>query len=65
MSEIEPTTDELRAAWQRAGLWRTGWSFERANNTAVIRQCLISAVKRTRRMAERSGQPHPTQPSLI
>ena len=26
-SDYTPTTDELHAAWQRAGLWRTGWSF--------------------------------------
>lgn len=60
-----PTTDELRAMYHRAGLWRTGWSFDRSMANSMIRRCLISAAKKVRRDAEAAGKVIPTQHSLI
>jgi hypothetical protein len=54
------TTDELRDAYTRAGLWRSGMCFSTALQSSLIRWSLEkSALARRRRYAL------PTQPRLI
>lgn len=55
-----PTTAELKAAWQRAGLWRMGISFKHA-----IASPLILAGLRAAAMAARKQQPAQQQARLI
>jgi hypothetical protein len=46
------STDELRDAYTRAGLWRIGMSFERAIANRLIRLCLDkSALGKRQRCA--------------
>lgn len=40
----EPTTQELKDIWKRAGLWRDGHTFERDIQVPVIRKTLTNAV---------------------
>ena len=43
-NSYEPTTEELKDVWKRAGLWRNGHSFDADIQVPVIRQCLTNAV---------------------
>ena len=56
---------ELKAAFQRTGLWRMGWSFERALKNKATRIGLQAIVTAERRALEKKGQPAPVQPGLI
>jgi hypothetical protein len=55
----EPTTEELKSIWKRAGLWRKGHRFEDDIQVPVIRQCLTNAV-----LAQHKHHPLPQQGSL-
>jgi hypothetical protein len=60
MSAPHITTDELRDAYTRAGMWRIGMGFERAIAIRTVRWALEkSALARRQRCAI------PAQPSLI
>ena len=52
-----PTTAELKAAWQRAGLWRLGWTFERAMAWKLTRQCMQTSALAARRTHHLPAQP--------
>ncbi|MCL2829386.1 MAG: hypothetical protein FWD77_01460 [Betaproteobacteria bacterium] len=56
-----PNPAELKAAFQRCGLWRLGWSFERAIHTPSLRIALTCAANALRKRAEREGHPTPEQ----
>ena len=46
-----PTTAELQAAYQRAGLWRIGMAYTDAIAIGAVRKCLeMSALARRRRL---------------
>lgn len=57
-----PTTDELRAAWHRAGtpLRFLGWNFDKAMATPSVRWALEKSV-----LAHRHTHHLPAQPRLI
>lgn len=59
------STTELKAAFQRTGLWRMGWSFERAMKCKATCIGLKAIVRAERRALEKKGQPAPVQPGLI
>ncbi len=59
------TESEMRAAFRDAGLWREGWTFERAQACPLVWQGLENMVRARRRNAERAGKPIPAQMALI
>ena len=65
MHEQNATETELRAAFRDAGLWRDGWTFERAQACPMVWQSLNNMVRARRRNAERAGKPIPAQLALI
>lgn len=65
MPDLTATNDELRAAFQDSGLWREGWTFERAHACPLVWQSLQNMVRARRRNAERAGKPMPAQMALI
>jgi hypothetical protein len=65
MTDLTATNDELRAAFQDSGLWREGWTFERAQGCPLVWQSLQNMVRARRRNAERAGKPMPAQMALI
>jgi len=56
---------ELKSAFQRTGLWRIGWTYERAIKCKATRIGLEAIVRAERRALEKKGQPAPVQPELI
>jgi hypothetical protein len=60
-SQIEPTTPELKAAFNASRLWTLGYSFQEALHTPLIRRALVMQVSAT---AERNAA-RPVQPQLI
>lgn len=61
MSAAAPITiAELKAAYKRVGMWRTGKSFMAAIAWAPIRLCLEKSA-----LAARQREHAPTQPRLI
>lgn len=65
MPDLTATNDELRAAFQDSGLWRDGWTFERAQRCPLVWQSLQNMVRARRRNAERAGKSIPAQMALI
>lgn len=62
---MTPTTEDLRAAYDRAPLLRLqGYSFERAMTDKFMRLGLSVAAMGYRLNAARRGQPLPVQGSL-
>jgi hypothetical protein len=59
------TTAELKQAFSRSGLWRLGWSFDKAMGCELTRKGLECAVRASQRKAARQGNPAPMQPELI
>jgi hypothetical protein len=60
------TEPELRQAYKQSGLWRDGWSFEKAINTRIILTCLRCKVNEARkRFQQQTGKPAPLQQALI
>lgn len=60
------TEPELRAAFQRSGLWRRGWTFQRALNNRCVLLAMLGTVRATRDRIERNtGKPAPAQQALI
>jgi len=49
MPATPPTTDELKAAFKRSGLWRDGWSYYKAITTGTVRWSLERSALATRR----------------
>lgn len=61
MSQIPPTTDELRAAFQRARLLHLyGWTFDKAMAAPYVAWALEKSA-----LAARQKHHHPAQPRLI
>jgi hypothetical protein len=60
LNEIAPTTDELKAAWQRAMLWRAGVSFSEAMSRPLVRWALEKSA-----LARRRSRNLPAQPALF
>lgn len=56
----DPTARELHAAYHRTGLWRLGWSYQRAIGAELIVRCLRRIA-----LASRRREPGPSQPRLI
>lgn len=54
------TTDELKAAYKRAGLWMIGKTFTVALGIPAVRKCLENSA-----LARRRKQHQPLQPRLI
>lgn len=59
------TDDELRTAYQRAGLARLGISYQHAIDNAAIRLSLWALATEIRRRLARRATPAPYQPALI
>ena len=59
------TERELRDAYKRAGLWRTGLTFERAIGVPAILTAMSCSARAARRRAEKAGQQVPAQLCLI
>ena len=62
---MAPSTQELRDAFRRSGLWRLGWTFQRAITTPAIGTAIRCAASAFRKRAEREGRPMPIQEALI
>ena len=62
---MAPSTNELRAAFRRSGLWRLGWTFHRAITTPAICTAIRCAASAARKRAEREGHSIPSQLGLI
>lgn len=58
------TEQELRQAYNDAGLWRQGMSFVQAKSEALIYWGMVLQAKAARKAAERYRQQH-LQPRLI
>jgi hypothetical protein len=62
----QPTTAELKASFERCGLWRHGWTYDKAMAIECVRKSITSAAIAHRRKVERKqGKPLPVQPALI
>jgi len=59
------TTAELKQAFRRSGLWRLGWTFDRAMACQVINTALCCMVRAQRCKAAKQGNPAPDQGVLI
>lgn len=59
------TNMEMRQAFRDSGLWRQGWTFERAQQCAVVWQSLTMMVRARQRQAVQSGQSVTVQIELI
>jgi hypothetical protein len=55
-----PTTAELQAAYQRAGLWRIGLAYTDAIGISMVRVCLEKSA-----LARRQRFQLPAQPRLF
>lgn len=62
---MDANTTQLKHAFQRAGLWRQGWTFERAMEAHAIRTALTCLVAAEQRRAHHNGQRLPVQPQLF
>lgn len=56
---------ELREAYQRSGLWRRGWTYERAKSEPVVRAGLIADVRAMHKKLQKNGTPAPMQQNLL
>jgi len=63
--DTNPTAAELRRAFQRSGLWRRGWNYQRAITTPLILKTLEAQARAARLIAERQQPPPPDQLGLI
>jgi mannose/fructose/N-acetylgalactosamine-specific phosphotransferase system component IID len=59
------TNMEMRQAFRDSGLWRQGWTFERAQQCGLVWQCLTMMVRARHKQAARSGQTVTVQIALI
>lgn len=60
------TERELRDAFKRSGLWRRGWTYERAINNDLVLMGMRGAVRSMRKKFEtQHGKPAPLQQALI
>lgn len=60
------TETELRAAFNRSGLWRRGWNYARAIRTESVLRGLCNQAKAVRQRLERqTGTPAPIQRALL
>ena len=54
------TEREMREAFQRSGLWRDGWNYQRAIDTDIVLRGLRMIVAAMQRK-EHNGKPAPRQ----
>lgn len=59
------TEKELRTAFKLCGLWRLGWTYDRAIHTYNIALGLRNIVRAIRRKYQQNGNPAPQQRALI
>jgi len=60
------TERELREAYKQSGLWRSGWSFQRATTTdAVLRGMKIFVKDMRKRFEQQHGKPAPMQRAIF
>ncbi len=59
------TEKELRAAFQLCGLWRNGWTYDRAIHTCNVAIGLRNIVRASHRRQQQDGNPAPQQRALI
>lgn len=60
------TESELRWAFKLSGLWRDGWTFQRAIGTSSVFIGLRATVAALRnRYQQQNGKPAPVQRALI
>lgn len=64
-TDISITEAELREAFNRSGLRRDGYTFQRAVNTESIYRCLSSRVKHWHKAQQQNGKPAPVQQALL
>lgn len=63
---ISITEQELRDAFKRSGLWRDGWTFQKAIETNSVFISLRATVKACRnKHHQQHGKPAPIQQALI
>ncbi len=60
------TNTELREAFRRSGLWRDGWTFQRAIENNCVYLAMRATVRAIRAKEEQQhGKPAPMQRALI
>lgn len=59
------TERELRDAFKRSGLWRSGWTFARAVQTSAVYIGLRATVRALRTRQQQHGKPAPIQRALF
>lgn len=60
------TERELREAFNRSGLWRRGWSYQRAIEATPVLTSLIATIRAMRgKEQQQHGKPAPVQRALI
>ena len=65
MARATPTTADLKAAFKRSGIWRSGWDFNRAIAVPSIRTSITCAARAHQAKHTHQGKPAPIQPALI
>lgn len=56
-----PTNADLKTAFTRSGLWRQGWTYERAINTPALAIALKATARAQQKKQQKSGAPAPEQ----
>lgn len=60
-----PTTTELKTAFKHCGLWRAGWTYERAINTPALAIAIKATADAEKKRSQQSGKSVPEQFELI
>lgn len=58
------TGQELREAFQRSGLWRRGWTYERAKQAEAVLLSLVATVRARHRSQQRGDVKQKAQADL-
>ena len=59
-----PTTADLKTAFTHCGLWRQGWTYERAINTPAVAIALNATALAQQKKQQQSGAPAPAPEQL-
>lgn len=66
MADATCTEDELRLAFKISGLWREGWTYQRAVHTVSVFVGLrATATAMRNKYQQQHGKPAPVQRALI
>ena len=63
--DLSITENELREAFNRSGLWRRGWNFQRAIATELVARSMRNAAIAAHKEQQKDGKPAPMQRALI